>query len=80
MSNKKFYCWCELQKKVNDGTKIDMAWIPERFAQINKIVKIKKDGGWDEGWEVTYVGPRQLASIVENQERDYLKQRKVSDI
>ena len=77
----KFYCQCELRKPVSkDSYQTNIAWIPEKFAVMNKFVKIKTENGWDEGWQVTYVGAKQKADLVEAKERDYLRQRKASDI
>ena len=42
------YCQCRLQKA---GTE-QVVWIPEQFACINKVIKIKNDGEWDDGWVV----------------------------
>lgn len=39
-------------------TKIDtyqVAYIPEKFAKAGKIVKIKQDDGWDDGWCVSEI-------------------------
>lgn len=34
-----------------------VAWIPQQFAVKGKIIGLKKkDGSWDEGWEVTSEG------------------------
>ena len=81
MSKKhEYYCWCEMKKNVPGGVKVDMAWIPEKFAQIDKYIKIKQnDGTWEDGWKVTYVGGRREVLEVLAGERDYLNQRKVSD-
>ena len=54
MSNKsEFYIQCRLEK----GNTHTTAWIEERFAVVNKLVKMEKpDGSWEEGWIVTGVG------------------------
>jgi hypothetical protein len=82
MSKHEFYCQCEMKKKIDDHScKIDVAWIPAKFAKINNWIRIKQDNGtWEDGWQVTYVGGKQKAEIVEGRERDYLNQRKVSDV
>ena len=33
-----------------------MAWIPQKFAILNKFIKIKKnDDSWEDGWQVVGV-------------------------
>lgn len=79
--SQKYYCQCNMRKKIENGYKLNVAWIPEKFAQKGKVIKLKwEDGTWEEGWEVMFVGARQEAEKVEENERDYLKQRKASDI
>jgi hypothetical protein len=70
------------EKKIDDGRyKTDVAWIPEKYAKTNNIVKVKQnDGSWEGGWIVEFVSFKVEASRVEIAERDYRKQRKVSDI
>ena len=77
----KYYCQCKLRKKLDeDRYQIDVGWIPDKFAKIGRCLKIKRDGVWDEGWEVIEVGSRKEIEDVEAGERDFLKQRKVSDV
>jgi len=46
------YTQCRLQK----ANIIDVVWIPSRFAKKGNFVAIKKDGEWEDGWEVKEVG------------------------
>lgn len=70
-----------MRKQSEIGEYIDTAWIPEKFAHVGKLVKIKKDSGeYDGPWRVSKVYGKLEASKVEASERDFLKQRKVSDI
>ena len=46
------YTQCKLEKENTHTT----AYIPSKFAKLNKIVKIKTDDGWDCGWKVIFVG------------------------
>ncbi len=72
------YRQCRLRKKIAEETySTDTAWIPERFAKVNKYIKIKKDPGV---WQVVKVFGRKKAEDIEAQEMDYKKQRKVSDV
>ncbi|MNS24753.1 hypothetical protein D3C72_566140 [compost metagenome] len=45
------YAQCALQK----GDVIDVVWIPEKFARKGEVLGMKKDGLWDEGWQVVRV-------------------------
>lgn len=62
------------------SNKTIISWIPEEYAVINKYVKLKNDGIWEDGWKVTEVGSRKLSKDINERSRDYLRQRKVSDI
>jgi len=70
------YTQCYLAK----ANKRHIAWIPTKYAIINKIIKIELDGVWDNGWKVVEVYNTQSSKHTENHERDYLKQRSASDI
>jgi len=59
----KNYVQCRLQKENTHTT----SWIPEQFATLNRIVKIKKDEEWNGGWKVTFVGSKLEAKYIENQ-------------
>lgn len=57
------------------------AWIPEEYAKLGRVLKLRHDDGhWEDGWEVKRRGARMLSSYVEDHERNYLKQREASDI
>lgn len=76
----KYYVQCYMRCAINYGHKIDVAWIPEKFAKKGKWLKIKQDGVWEDGWQVMAVFSKKRASDVERSERDYLKQRSTSDV
>lgn len=79
--SKEFYCQCELRKRCDTGELIDIAWIPEKFAKVNKLVNIKLDDGKLDGpWKIIKVYSKVESEKIEGSERDYLKQREVSDI
>lgn len=68
-----YYKQCTLKKKDRWQT----AWIPTEFAIRGKVLKIKSD----DGWVVETVGlHRQAEDYLLKHERDYLHQRKASDI
>lgn len=73
MSN---YTQCYLLK----GNKSQVAWIPSKFAIIDKIIKIKQNGVWDDGWKVITTFGVLPSKHIEKHERDYVKQRLASDI
>lgn len=63
---------CTLEKNNIKQT----AWIPEEFAHIGKILKIKEDNGW----KVLSVGSQRLTQdYVSEREQDYKNQRLASD-
>lgn len=75
MSKELWYVQCELLRE--DGA-LEVAWIPERFAQVGKALLI--DGKVDHyPCTVLKTYSKQKASIVISKERDYMNQRKVSD-
>lgn len=60
-----------------------MAWIPEKFAILDKFIKIKNDdGSWQDGWKVVGVGDKVVKTAKEADEQSqlYKKTRKASDI
>jgi len=63
---------CKLQK----GNAHTTCWIPENFAKMGKVLKIEEDPGW----VVTFIGVRMESSKMMERSRDYLRQRKHSDI
>jgi hypothetical protein len=68
-----FYRQCVLKKE----STVDIAWIPEQFARIDKILRI----GTEDGWVVVGVGfMRQPEDMMLEHEREYLKHRSVTDI
>ena len=58
-----------------------MTWIPENLAKQDKLLKMKTDDGWEEGWIVdkVYHFRKDEESVLRDRDT-YLNQRKVSDI
>lgn len=81
-----FYKQCLMCRETPEGAAIveyHTAWIPEQFAQTDKIIDLKdagEDGGWSRGWKVINVYGRAAEEYVIEHERDYKHQRKASDI
>ena len=40
---------------IREGVEHD-AWVESRFAVLNKVLKVRFDGEWEDGWVVTSVG------------------------
>jgi hypothetical protein len=53
MSKKTKYKQCCLKKKTETGSVQTVSWIPEKFANVGGVVKLKKDDDtWDDGYVV----------------------------
>ena len=61
------YTQCKLSK---DGY-IGIAWIPSEFAQLDKIVKVKIDDKWFDGYKILGVYNTLPKEKVESNSRDY---------
>lgn len=53
-----------------------MAWIPESFAKVGKFLRV----GDSDGWQVIHAHSRQSEEYLMRHERDYLTERRASDI
>jgi hypothetical protein len=76
-----YYRQCTLRKKLEVGYLEQTSWIPEPFCKEGKVLKLKEDDVWDDGW-VVYGKPSDPveAEKVEHDSRLYLKTRQASDI
>jgi hypothetical protein len=73
----KFYRQCSLRK----GNVTRVSWIPDCFAEVGKVLQLRSPKGvWDNGWVVETASPPMDAKTVENNARNYIKQREASDI
>ena len=70
------YTQCYIQKE----NKHDIAWIPSKFAVIEKLIKIKIDNIWINGWKVIKTYSVNSEDHILEHEMDYRKQRRASDI
>lgn len=77
---KESYCQCLLQKKVPDGTVTQLSYIPEPFCKEGKVLKLKENDIWDDGWVVLSVGSKVTYEEANTRSRAYLKHRNNSDI
>jgi len=46
------YTQCHLIKKVSGHTLEEIVWIPHKFATKDRLLKIKKEEEWEDGWRV----------------------------
>lgn len=79
MGSEVFYRQCVLVKVMAETT----SWIPEKFAQVGRPVRLRLKTGkdkWDDGWMVKSVGARASDEQVSMMERDHTRTRKASDI
>lgn len=71
---------CTLKK----GTTSQVVFIEDKFSKVGSYVQIKdldKPFTWDDRWEVIWAADTpKLYAYVRAHERDYLTQRKASDI
>lgn len=80
MSKPAFYVQCRLKREVRRGIFQSMvSWLPDKFAAKGRILRLKNRGEWEDGWQVMETWSKCEAEKVEARERDYLKQREVSD-
>lgn len=70
------YIQCRMRK----GMCYHTAWIPASFAKLNKILKIKKDGIWEDGWKVIDTYGRLHKRYIEDHANDYQHHREATDI
>ena len=83
MAKKKLmYKQCRMERPLPNGhTSLHTAWIPAKFAKLNKILKIEMtEGNWENGWIVKEIGETKTEDYVLAHERDYQDQRKASDV
>jgi len=61
MAKQVFYRQCRLVKKLENGELRLMSWLPEPFAAVGRVVKLREDdGSWDDGWVVIGAGTNRL--------------------
>ena len=52
MAKKTKYRQCVLKK--DNATQV--SYLPEKYAHMDNVVKLKNNGEWDNGWKVIYAG------------------------
>ena len=75
---------CHLEKPNPEGTGMtqDTVWIPKRFAQVGKFIKVRdpKSKEWEDGWKVTACYTEAPSKQVLERSQDYKNTRDASDI
>lgn len=76
------YTQCYLKRRVQDQDFFKAGWLPTVYAVKDTILEIKNKATneFENGWIVSEVWTTMDAKYVEEHERDYLIQRKGSDI
>ena len=75
---------CTMERKEGNTTETLVSWLPQKFAQQGKVLKLKsrETGRWVDGWIVKLVNKRLPLDeeIVIKRSMAYTKQRGISDI
>lgn len=75
------YKQCYMEKKTPTGKICRTSWIPQQFAFVGSIVKLRDNNEWSDGWEVKSASTKaESEKVVSAYSRAHLKQRKASDI
>ena len=69
------YRQCRLQR----GSQFDQAWIPEKFAQVGRVIRVKRDGEWSDGWAVVMIFGQLSDGAAESGRDEYRYHREVTD-
>jgi hypothetical protein len=56
MKKNVLYRQCRLVKQMRNGEMIQTSYIPAEFARRGRVVKLRNEDTWDDGWEVRVVG------------------------
>jgi len=81
----KNYKQCLLHKQeIKDGEVVaiysQIAFIPNEFASKNKILELKDNNKWDNGWEIISVFDFEDEDFVKASQRSSMDHRKITDI
>jgi hypothetical protein len=82
MSKKYMMRHCTLEKRIKETTAHTTAWLPEKYAEIGRFVRLKQsNNSWVDGWEVKSVSVHSKRSDeVAERSQDYKRTREASDI
>lgn len=62
MAKDVFYRQCRLVKRIQGGELTQVSWLPEPYATKGRVVKLRDNGVWDDGWVVASAGHNRLAA------------------
>jgi hypothetical protein len=74
---------CHMHRNTPAGKQHLTAWIPEKFATPDRILKLQDQSTkeWEDGWKVVSVGTSKVSSsIIAERSQDYKHTREASDI
>jgi hypothetical protein len=57
MSRTVYYRQCQLVRPHGRGEMRQTSWIPEAFAVVGKVLRLREADDWQDGWVVSAVGP-----------------------
>lgn len=62
------------------GSRVTTTWIPVKFAEKGKILSLKMEEGWEDGWHVmTQFGTKLTKNELDTKAEQYRNTRKTSD-
>lgn len=59
---------------------LQVSFIPARFAEVGRTIRIKEDGVWQDGWRVDAVWGSLPAEVVEKNARNFKTHRRATDV
>lgn len=72
---------CRLYRHLPEGRQTQVAWLPEKFAEVGRILKLKDNDVWEDGWVVSSIGTALVSDeIITERSQDYKNTRKASDV
>jgi len=71
---------CVLVNAGRKSQRVKTSWIPEKFAELGKVLKLKEGDEWEDGWEVVHVGSRLDSKTVNDNSQLYKKHSRGTDI
>ena len=77
------YRQCQLERPVSRGRQVTTSWIPDihDYCKPGSVLNLRDiNETWTDGWIVKSVGPPMKKEVAESNSRNYLKQRKASDV
>ncbi len=79
MSKEILYRQCRLIKIIPEGTKHQVSWLPEKYAILDKILKLRDpDGYWDNGWRVEVAGEHLVSEDALPDSHHDIKQHRIA--